>query len=135
MDDNIEDLANKLELYMRKIEKIEKRDVSLENSEYQLFDQLHKLKQKALGIYKKLNVPSPNESNVGKFVHYDNTPYKEFNCQLEEFVNRKQILPNIFDVKKMMKDANTKFNYDLCEKQQQKIGKFHFFRPRNLAKN
>lgn len=67
------------------------------------------------------------QRSVRKPIKFHGTVYPEFNKTLQAFVNRTNIFPDYFDVKKCLEHCNTQYNMRLRAEEIRLIGKDPFF--------
>ncbi|KAM8952778.1 death domain-associated protein 6 [Pelodytes ibericus] len=119
-------LENLLQLYSREIQKLQERELSLDELENEdsAYIQEARLKRKLLLIFNKLCQLKDCSSLTGRVIEqripYRGTRYPEINRRLEKFINGSQdIFPDYGDVLRVIQRASDKHGLSLSRKQMQ----------------
>lgn len=126
-------LENLLRLYSQEIQKLQEKELSLEDmdDEDSSYIQESRLKQKMLRIFEKLCELKDCSSLTGRVIEqrirYQGTRYKEVNRRLEKFINKtRDIFPDYSDVLQVVQKASERHNLALTRKQVQSIAQDAF---------
>lgn len=126
-------LESLLRLYAQEIQKLQEKELSLDDldDEDSTYIQESRLKQKMIRIYEKLCELKDCSSLTGRVIEqrieYKGTRYKEVNRRLEKFINNtRDVFPDYGDVLKVVQKANERHNLTLTRKQVQGIAQDAF---------
>lgn len=126
-------LENLLRLYSREIQKLQEKELSLEEMEDEdsTYIQESRLKQKMIRIYEKLCELKDCSSLTGRVIEqriqYKGTRYQEVNRRLEKFINKtRDAFPDYGDVFREVQKANERHKLGLPRKQMQGIAQDAF---------
>ncbi|XP_018413610.1 PREDICTED: death domain-associated protein 6 [Nanorana parkeri] len=126
-------LENLLRLYSQEIQKLQEKELSIEDmdDEDSTYIQESRLKQKMLRIFEKLCELKTCSSLTGRVIEqrirYQGTRYKEVNRRLEKFINKtRDIFPDYNDVLQEVQKASDRHNLDLTRKQVRSIAQDAF---------
>ncbi|XP_063287635.1 death domain-associated protein 6 isoform X1 [Pelobates fuscus] len=126
-------LENLLRIYSREIQKLQERELSLDELEDEdsAYIQEARLKRKLLRIFQKLcdlkNCSSLTGRVIEQKIPYRGTRYPEINRQLEKFINGSQdIFPDYGDVLRVIQKASDRHALGLPRKQIQSMAQDAF---------
>lgn len=129
-DLKVRKLSAALNKLKRKIAKLEEAEVDFDdeiNSKYMISE---RCKKRAWVIYEKIcdltGESKDAQRLVKKPIRFKESPYIEFNRTLEQFVNKTNSFPDMFDVLKCMQHCNKKFGYRLTVEECKNHGKSRY---------
>nr|DBA20454.1 TPA: hypothetical protein GDO54_017231 [Pyxicephalus adspersus] len=129
----IRHLEKLLRLYSQEIQKLQERELSLEelDDEDSSYIQESRLKQKIIRIFEKLCELKDCSSFTGRVIEqrikYQGTRYKELNRRLEKFINKtRDLFPDYSDILQVVQKANERHNLGLTRKHMQSIAQDAF---------
>lgn len=124
---NIKRMSNALRNLQAQIRKYEQAEVDWDDEGDSNYMITERLKKRAYEIYVKLCEHTGEsrfaEQNVRKIIKFKATKYREFNKQLQNYVNESGKFPDMFDVLRIMDHCNTKYNYRMDKQQRHDTGK------------
>ncbi|XP_075042550.1 death domain-associated protein 6 isoform X3 [Mixophyes fleayi] len=126
-------LENLLRIYSQEIQKLQEKEMSVEDLEDEdsSYIQESRLKRKLLRIFDKLcelkDCPSLTGRVIEQRIQYRGTRYPEVNRRLEKFINiSRDIFPDYGDVLREVERANEKHNLGLSRKLMQGLAQDAF---------
>lgn len=126
-------LESLLRLYAQEIQKLQEKELSLDDmdDEDSTYIQESRLKQKMIRIYEKLCELKDCSSLTGRVIEqrieYKGTRYKEVNRRLEKFINKtRDVFPDYGDILKVVQKANERHSLGLTRKHVQSIAQDAF---------
>ncbi|KAM9323865.1 death domain-associated protein 6, partial [Gastrophryne carolinensis] len=126
-------LENLLRLYAQEIQKLQEKELSLDDlaDEDSTYIQESRLKRKLLRIFEKLCELKDCSSLTGRVIEqriqYKGTRYPEINRRLEKFINKERdVFPDYGDVFQVVQRTNDKHDLGLTRKQMQSMAQDAF---------
>ncbi|XP_035778589.1 daxx-like protein [Anopheles albimanus] len=135
-DQQIARLNRTLYCLKKRIQMLEEAEVDFNHDANSAYMMVQRYKKRAFDVYKKLcDITGESKDAhrlVKKPIHFQGTPYTEFNRTIQLFVNRTDSFPDFRDVLKCLQHCDEKYGYNLRREQMDRVAQDAFLQVGKL---
>ncbi|XP_050087010.1 daxx-like protein [Anopheles aquasalis] len=135
-DQQIARLNRTLYCLKKRIQMLEEAEVDFNHDANSAYMMVQRYKKRAFDVYQKLcDITGESKDAhrlVKKPIHFQGTPYTEFNRTIQLFVNRTDSFPDFRDVLKCLQHCDQKYGYNLRREQMDRVAQDAFLQVGKL---